>query len=419
MSPLRRARSIFGVLFLVALFCAAGLNLYLHGSPVMQALAGIFKPFGLDSFRAGSGEAVARAGRNFIGRNGARKISTDIAVALGKTEMNNFSVIKGADGRLYRGGLFPLDDSNAEALGEALWEFGKAAREAGSNVLYLAAPSALPIEAANPVPGMPTLNYNIASNTLLYELREKGVPFIDTRYAFRTDGFLADDISPKSAFMLKGKAAFTLFAYLLEALERKFVLTLDPDGFYGKIDNYKLTTLPKFFMGGLGKETGPAFSGLDDFTAISPAFETELSIDGIDMFGRAVQSEGDAEKTVLNPKALTPVADLYRLYPESYYVHSNMTRSVVVNPREPYGAKVLLIHDFFTAPLASLLAPVCGELHTLSYQNNLTVSAEEYIREKQFDCVVISLFPPNILRPESQTLILKDGVPTKEPRGNG
>lgn len=66
---------------------------------------------------------------------------------------------------------------------------------------------------------------------------------------------------------------------------------------------------------------------------------------------------------------------------------------------------MLFVHDFYTAQLVSLLAPLCGEIHTFAYQENQPLSAEEYIRDRNFDCAIISFFPPHILRPESQTLI--------------
>lgn len=161
-------------------------------------------------------------------------------------------------------------------------------------------------------------------------------------------------------------------------------------------------------MGSYGIETGPAFSGLDDFVTIAPAFETGLAIEGLGMFGEEVTAEGSAEETLLAPESLTREGDFYNFYPQNYYRHSNLAWSVVRNLRNPGGKKILFVHDFYTAQLAGFLAYASGELHTLALMDNQQQNAEEYIKGKDFDCVVISFFPANILEYWVPGLILKE-----------
>lgn len=408
MSPLSNARTIFTLVFLFVIVAASGVNAYLNGGPVLKAITTVPEPVTVHNAGDNFKQASTEAEKHFFGQYHARSMRARFMAMLGKREMNNFAVIRAPDGRLYHGGLFPIYTENARKLAKSVGHFVKAAKEKGTDVLYLAAPARVPKGEALQSDGLPILDYNSAIDTLMYVLREKKIHALDSRYAFLSDGFPTADITPRTATLLTGKASFALFTYLLDALEQQFDLVLDINGYHRNLANYKVRNYPQFFMGALGHETGPAFSGLDDFVAIAPNFETEYSLEGLDMFGAEIRDEGNAEQTILNPGALLYYDNLYNLYPESYYLHTNMSRSRVQNPRNPGGPKLLFIHDFYTAQLVNLLAPMCSEIHTLAYQENQPLSAEEYIQDKNFDCVVISLFPPNILRPESQTLIARE-----------
>lgn len=120
-----------------------------------------------------------------------------------------------------------------------------------------------------------------------------------------------------------------------------------------------------------------------------------------------MQGKGDAESTILNPRALTAGNDnLYNFFPERYYVNSGLAQSRIVNSIDSLGPKLLFIHDEVTAPLVSLLAPACSEIHTLSVQSNQRVNASDYVRDESFDCVIVSFSAANILRPEAQSLLV-------------
>lgn len=296
MSPLSNARSIFAVVFLFVLAAGSGVNAILHGGAVLDAMRAVSDP--VPPRRAGDGfrRAAAAAERRFLGQYHAKSMRARFMVMLDKREMNNFAVIKGPDNRLYHGGLFQIHTENAGKLAKSIENFVESARE-------------------------------------------KGIPAFDSRYAYLSDGFPVDDISPRTATLLTGKGAFALFAYLLDALEHRFGLVLDGDGYSRDWGNYKVRTYPRFFMGALGHETGPAFSGLDDFTTMAPGFETEYAIEGVDMFDAEIRAKGNAEQTVIKPGALLYYDNIYTLYPESYYVHANMSWSSVLNLRNPNGPK--------------------------------------------------------------------------------
>lgn len=408
--PAWSARASLAVLFLAAIIGWSALNLYTEGPRVADGLSAMAVPNSYGGLRDYFKKGEALVDEYVLGKPEAWDIHSRIETSLGKTAMNNMSVIKGPEGRLFRGGLYSLPVENAAALAVDVATLAELAGERDAWVLSLGTPDTVIKGDANVPAGMPYLDYNVPLDAYLFTLRERGVPFLDSRYSYAAHGFPTDDITSKTGFLLTGESAFALFTYLVDDLRERFLPGLDPDGFHRDRANYTLTTYPDFFIGHMGKETGPAFSGLDDFTTLAPAFDTEFAIDAMDMFGKTTKAVGSAGETLLNPDALIYFDTLYNLYPEGYYVHTNAAWSRIVNPHHPDGPKLLFVHDFYTAPLISLLAPLCGELHTIAYQDNYPINAEEYIQDKDFDGIIISFLPQNLLRPQSRTIILGESA---------
>lgn len=401
MPLLSQTRSAFALLFLTLLLVGSAWNIYSQLPLFSQVLAAVsFK----DIRKAGT-ELQTLAEEHFFGKYAAWEAHAAIQEALGKTEVNDFTVVKAENGRLYQGGLYPMRLDNARLLAGAVADFMEAAEGKGMRVLYLNPPDSVLKNAPPQPPELPYRDYNIASDALLYTLREKGVPCLDARDSFIKSGFPPAAISHPSSLELSGEGGFALFSYLVAGLERQFSLSLDPNHFYRNPDNYIWEEHEAFFMGELGKRSGPAFSGLDDYTTISPAFETAFAYEARDMFNNVTSTEGEAEETLLNPDALVYYGNLYRFYPQSYYRPTNTVWSRISNQRRHDGPRLLIIHDYYTAEVITLLAPLFAEIHTLAWQENVSANALDYIEENHFDYVLIAFSPENIVNPRMQRLI--------------
>jgi hypothetical protein len=405
MEPKPKAYTMLGVFFIIAIVGGSIYNIYNESADLQTGLAAIPVPSSLAGVRDASRSLGALVENQLTGKHSVWAAHAWIQERLGKSEMNGFSVIKAPDGRLYRGGLFPLQAKDAELLAGRITDLSDAVQESGGRFFYLGNPAIVQIGAKHLPENMPYQDYNAVLDSFLYELREKNVPFLDARYAFLSHNFPPDSMAGKTSFILGGDAAFALFTYLVDGLEQRFSLVLDPDGFYRDQANYDFERHSGFFIGQLGKETGPAFSGVDDFVAVTPKFESEFAVESLDMFGKSASIEGDATETLLHPDALVYYEDLYSLYPEGYYVHTNATWSKIVNQQNPTGPKALFIYDFQTAQLVSHLAPLFSEMHTLSSHENLPFDALSYIRDNNFDLVIASFFPQNLVLPQTLALV--------------
>lgn len=419
-----KIRSAFALVFFTAMLGTAAWNVHVQRWDLAGALSGMSLPRSVQEFRDVCGRLRWLAARHLTGKYAAWESHAAIQQALGKTEMNDFAVLKAPDGRLYRGGLYPLHLDTVGALAAAVGDFASIARERNAKVLYLNAAEPAAKGRADLPSYFPRMDYDAVQDAFLYALREKGVPLLDARYGpagrdslgrddHRTGHPGGDgpdrDGAPKTAFLLHGERAFGIFATLLDEMERRFGASLDPDGLYRDIASYEVRRYPDFFMGELGKETGPAFSGLDAFTTVTPAFRTEFLYEALDMFGNYSKTWGSAEQTILHPGALVPDGNLYTFYPQSYYRYTNTTWSKVTNTLKPDGPRVLVIHDFYGAQVISHLAPVCGEVHTIAYDESFPVNATEYVRSGAFDYVVISFFSQNLTVPGMGRLFSEGG----------
>lgn len=404
-SVLTKSRRLFAGIFLTLLLGGGAVNIYFQGPAILGGLRN--ETADRSDIRGLSRGLKNAATWNFIGRQSAWSAQAALQAALGKSEMNDFSVIKAADGRLYRGGWYPINIDNARALAEEVAVLAEKAEESGIKFIYLNTPDTV-FKDIQDLPAGLLRDYNAAQDAFLFTLREKGVEYLDTRYSLKAKGLTPAQLMPKTGFLLSGPGGLAVFADLVDGLERRFAAGLDPDGFYRDPANYQYLTFKNFFIGELGKETGPAFSGLDDFIAVLPAFETRLSYEALDMFGNFTKTEGQAAETILNEEALVYFNGYYDLYPQSYYRHTNTAWSRIKNELKPDGPKVLVIHDFYSSQIISHLAPLCGELHTLAYQENLPMNAEEYIQGNNFDYVIVSFFSQNLLRPEMSSLLLSE-----------
>ena len=401
MSLLAKTRAAFAVVFLSVLFCLFAWNM----PRFAESAKTLGLPHSAQDFREACTALQGLAREYFAGKYAAWEAHAALQEALGKSEVNDFAVVKAANGRLYRGGLYPLTVDNARELADDIADFAEAAGEQGARVLYLNMPDCVLKNAPPGPPGLPYLDFNPAADALLYVLRERGVPSLDTRYAFIRDGFPPEAISPKTSGLLSGRAAFAVFGYLLDGLERHFDLSLDPEGVYRNPEHYVLRDYPDSFIGEWGKNSGPAFSGLDDFTAVSPGFDTDIEYESIDMFDTFTRAEGDIRETLLNPDALVYYDNLYRFYPQSYYRHTNTAWSTIKNLRNPDGPKLLFIHDDYPGQVITHLVPLFSEIHTLAWQENFSANATQYLQDNAVEYVVIAFEPENLLNPRMRLLI--------------
>ena len=131
-------------------------------------------------------------------------------------------------------------------------------------------------------------------------------------------------------------------------------------------DNYTFTTYEDLFLGSEGKKVGRYFTplGLDDFSMITPNFDTHLTV--TDYTGTQT---GEFTETLLDPIDEQNV-DLYRLMrylinPYAMYTGSDYPLQTIENHLYEGGERILVIRDSYACVVTPFLSLTAGEVHTV------------------------------------------------------
>lgn len=146
---------------------------------------------------------------------------------------------------------------------------------------------------------------------------------------------------------------------------------------------YSEVTYPELFLGSQGKRVGEYYAGVDDFTVLTPEFETEFSYI---YDGRTEPRVGTMNESLCFDWALRK--DHFNNNPYAYYSGGDFGRGEITNLKNPDGPTVVLIRDSFSCALAPFLAIQCGRLITIdlrAYSGDL----EADIRELDPDAVLV------------------------------
>jgi len=212
--------------------------------------------------------------------------------------------------------------------------------------LYIQAPFKLP-DAHSQVPLTITDYTNNNADRFLEGLRVAGVSRFDLRPPLAASGMSQNELFYDTDHHWTIDAAFFSTGQIAKKLNADYGFHIDD--FYYDINNYNRTTYRDFYIGSLGRRVGRIYGGIDDFSLITPNFETYFSLtqDGRDL------PSGSFEDAILVKEYLDERAPLdtnrYAVY------HGDNAELVFTNHFVEEG-KVLLIKDSFGIPVYSFLA---------------------------------------------------------------
>jgi len=246
---------------------------------------------------------------------------------------------------------------------------------AGSSLLYVMAPNKVSLSqnGSNPVAD------NLRDFAGLLESR--GVPVLNLKEQMAAQGLAMEEAFfhtdhhwlPQTGLWAAGEIAAAL------ALEGE---ALQPE-------NYSVQTYPDLFLGSEGKKVGRFFTplGLDDFSVITPDFETQLTVR--DYTGTRTGAFAD---TLLVEKNLH-TQDPYLANPYVVYTGGDYPLQTIQNHLNESGETILVIRDSYACAVTPFLSLAAGEVHTVDVRYwNGTEEADtilDYVEVLQPDHVVV------------------------------
>jgi hypothetical protein len=154
---------------------------------------------------------------------------------------------------------------------------------------------------------------NAIADQFMALLDRMGIRRIDTRKALLATGMPANELYFKTDTHWTIPAAFAAFSELAKALNDTGKFSIGES--LTDIGNYEVIKHEGRFLGSDGRRVGAAFSGLDDFTVIIPAFNTSIS-------ERSVTGDGAWEERT--GTCLDAVMHLERLEPDEGAAYSSV-----------------------------------------------------------------------------------------------
>lgn len=251
----------------------------------------------------------------------------------------------------------------------------------GIPLLYVQAPFKLP-EDEQQLPDNVKDYANDNVNRFLKGLDARGIDYLDLREGFWSQGMTQNQLFFDTDHHWTIDSAFKSYGRIADRLNRDYGFRIDEK--YTNIDNFNRKTYQDYYIGSMGRRVGQSFGGIDDFTLITPEFDTDYTVYERDYGGETV-FEGDFRKAVLNnsyiAKGTPPDTNRYAVY------HGDNAELEFINHKVKDG-KILMVKDSFGLPVYCFLSTGVHEVRALDVRL-FKGSVAEYAEKYRPDIVVV------------------------------
>lgn len=316
---------------------------------------------------------------------------------LDKRESNNFSYVKDENGFLHYANFYKDDDTQIFDYALRVKRLQNYVETYGTKVLFVVPPGKYDTEYSKIRKGLPVNDPNDIVDELIFHLNRLDVETLDMRLYLPNEKLSYEETFFKTDHHWTVPAAFYTTGKIVEKMKDSFGVDLDPDGYYTDWNTYEQVTYEAGMLGSMGRKTGVNFSGIDDFTALWPKFEGNFHREYIQETGDKGQRKGNFIKTMMYPEILQNRKDIYSDSYYSLYLNGISEYEKIENLDNPDGCSIFMIRDSYMSPIMTFMMPMCGEIHAIwSLEDEEELDIEKYLKENQFDYIIIEVYPYNI-----------------------
>ncbi len=399
MKKIFRVRNITMIVFLVVLFGFTIVNLK-YSLPNIKEI--------ISTEMNNTGEQVANNGEeeylykkiertmeeNFIGKEIFVEGYGYIQQLMKKNEFSNFDIVKDENNNLHYSyfddGENDMDEiiNRTATLKEFLDE---------RDIAYLhVVPSSKNSEINKFETGIPMPLDNETVDTFLEGMDKEKIEYLDLRTLMMSNGLPDDEQFFKTDHHWTIQACFWAFTEIVERLNEEYDAGLDPDEYYTNIDNYNKVLYENSFLGSLGRKTGINYGGVDDFTLITPKYETDYTNTTMRIDGSLDNNFGEFEGVIVNMDPFQNVYKLKETNSDKYftYLSGNWPYVSVTNNNVENDKKLLLIKDSYAVPVASFLTTTFKQVDLVD-PRYIQEPIEDIIERNEYDYVVTLFSLPN------------------------
>jgi len=247
-------------------------------------------------------------------------------------------------------------------------------------ILYVAAPNKLFPDSINVYEFKNQLNRD--KDSLIQELKHLEIPFIDLRENIRAENKDWNSRFYNTDHHWKTETGLWASKIIAEKLNTDFGFNLDTSLLSPQNYNYKI--YENWFLGSLGRKVGHFLAKPDDFTLITPIFETKFDIVRCRKDFINEQKFADFETAFINFNEINE-KDYYNLTPYESYKGGNF---FIHNKLNSNGKKILMIRESYSGvvvPFLSILTEYLVDIEKIHFDGSL----ETLIEKEKPDIVIV------------------------------
>ena len=354
---------------------------------IVKALGSIVYIAGLSALLLYSAVVLSRDA-NLAINNSWNEAYVKIYNALGKNEMDGFTYVRDKNGKLYQGDFYSTSKLPPKEYVLRIKRLQMAAAEKGSKVVVLLYPTQYNEKWSNGYYGMPYSDNNAIIEEFASYLRYFDIDHIDYTQTFLDRDMKVTDVFYKTDHNWRVEVAFDGFGQMVNYLNEKFDAKLDT--YYTDINNYNVETYENSFVGSQGREAGVYYVGLDDFTFITPKFETDYLYRFERENGEEQELTGPMEGTLIT-KSYLDEEDYYKKDMYSSYLGGICLTDYIENKMNKDGLKVLFLRDSYSSPLATFFSSYCSNVDMMWAAKTEAETIENAVEENNYDYIFVGL----------------------------
>lgn len=388
-------KRIFAVVFLVAMFAFSAVNIYTNkNSFIKETEKHANEPTKLPSEYDELMKDKIYGKTQFVETYGFTQ------KALGKKEFNDFSYVKDNNGFLHFSSFYRDQEVNIFECALRVKKLQNYVEKYGTKVLFVMAPSKYDRRYADFALGTPVNDPTEDTIEMMIYLNRLGVPYINLGEYFPNKDIPFQDAFYKTDHHWTVPAAFAATKIIVDDLNDRYGANLDPTGFYLSDEAYTKQVFKGQMLGSMGRATGIAYSGLEDFTAYLPTFDGHYKRTYITDDENSL--EGTYSETILDMSVLEPGLDYYEESQYSLYLRQVTNLENIENLDNPNGPSMLMIRDSYFGPVISFMAPMCSKIDAIwSLEEMEDINVGEYIKQqyesgKKYDYLIVEYYPQNL-----------------------
>ena len=302
------------------------------------------------------------------------------------------TIVRGSDNKLYSAASITTESEDGYSLDDiaeyskALIQLNAVVKNNGAELLYVQAPQKYHEGVTVPIP-IDAQRLISRKNEFLNQIDGK-VDYIDIMQKINEENKDYDSMFFATDHHWTVDSAFWCYQEICEYLNENTEYHIDKK--YFDADNWDIKVLKNAYLGSTGVRVGSYYVGRDDFSLITPKFDTDYERHY--MSTRMVDYQGDFAHCVLTEYDKFLAGD-YGDLAWGTYTGSDSPYVSIENHSSANYKKVLIVKDSFGLPVSAFMCTTCKNLVIYDPRYSHDKSLLRYIEDEKFDLVLFVYNP--------------------------